>query len=114
MVSMNDKLKPRVARAVERFAETLRAALGDDLVEIRVFGSQVTGRATDESDVDLFVLVRKRTWAVESTVSDAAFEAGLESDLFLAPTIYGQDELARPALRNSPFVRNVYREGVAA
>lgn len=52
MVSMNDRLRPRVARAVERFAETLRAALGDDLVEIRVFGSQVTGRATDEFDVD--------------------------------------------------------------
>ena len=43
---------------VERAVAEYRAALGDDLVAIAVFGSVARGEATTESDLDVYIVTR--------------------------------------------------------
>jgi len=44
--------------ALERFRDALVDRFGDDLVTLAAFGSQVTGRARPESDLDLLAVIR--------------------------------------------------------
>jgi hypothetical protein len=43
---------------MHRFQAALEARFGDDLVTLAVFGSQVQGRETRESDLDLLAVIR--------------------------------------------------------
>lgn len=107
------RLRPTVENAVASFAGRLGESLGSALVSLRVFGSQARGHASPESDVDVFVLVKERTPQVETAISDAAFETNLQFDVFLAPTVYGEEEFQNPVLRETPFLRAVEREGIS-
>ena len=51
-------MRPELEQDIRRFQAALEARFGDDLITLAVFGSQVQGRETDESDLDLLVVIR--------------------------------------------------------
>lgn len=106
------RLPPTVREAVTDFAQRLRVALGPSLLAVKVFGSHARGEGSPESDVDVFVLVRKRISELETAISDAAFETNLRFEVFIAPTVYGEEEFRNPVLRETPFLQAIDREGL--
>ena len=69
---------------VERFAAELRARLKGELHAVWLFGSRARGeRPSEESDVDMLVLVDDASWdgrmLVRKMLDDAARELGLEA-----------------------------------
>lgn len=97
-----------VARAV---AADLAAKYGERLRGVIVFGSVARGDNTDESDIDLLVLLDRidNDVAEGDRLSDFAFEniMRLERDIFaMAAT---EDELAHSG---KPLFRNIRREGI--
>ena len=49
---------------------------------------------------------------IEKIVSDCAWEAGYAVDVVVVPIVVGRDHLER-SLKDSVFVKNIYREGIA-
>ena len=47
---------PEIERSLHRYREVLQAHLGDALVTLAAFGSQVQGRARPESDLDVLLI----------------------------------------------------------
>lgn len=80
--------------------------------DVRVFGSRARGDATTDSDLDVLVVVDEPTVEVERYVSDCAWEVGFAEDVVIVPVVVGKSHLDG-SLRESVFIRNVYREGVA-
>lgn len=91
---------------VDRTVAEYRAALGDDLVAIAVFGSVARGEATTESDLDLYIVTRVpvrilldprldriRTGIRESPEYCAAVSAGYRPAPM--PILHTVEELAR-------------------
>ena len=68
------RLRGRDAAAVQEFVSRVRASLGDNVVELRLFGSKATGRATPESEIDILLLVNGATVALEDEVLAVAFD----------------------------------------
>jgi predicted nucleotidyltransferase len=69
---------------IERFAEELRLRLKDELHAVWLFGSRARGEEpSEESDVDVLVLVDDASWdgrmLVRQMLDDAARELGLEA-----------------------------------
>ena len=81
-------------------------------LEVRVFGSRARGNATPDSDLDVFVVVEHSTRDIEKFVSDCAWEAGFEQNIHVVPVVVGKDRIDG-RLKESVFILNVYREGVA-
>ncbi|MBI5057694.1 MAG: nucleotidyltransferase domain-containing protein [Nitrospirae bacterium] len=81
--------------------------------EIRVFGSRARGDATEESDLDVLVVVDCLDHETEKYISDCAWEAGFPEDIIIIPVAISLDTLKNSPLRESVFIKNVYREGVS-
>ena len=69
-------LKSKDAAAIEEFVGRLRALLGSNLVEVKLFGSKATGKDQLGSDIDVLVSVENGGVEVEDEVLDIALTGG--------------------------------------
>lgn len=106
-------------QALERVGAAIRARLegrADDSVRLEgiyAFGSRVRGDHTGDSDLDLLVVVGKRTPEVERAVIDSCVEEELRSGVPFDPVIRESASFALERRHHSPFYENVSREGIA-
>jgi uncharacterized protein len=83
------------------------------LREVKIFGSRARGTETEDSDLDIFVSVSNCTREIEKYISDCAWEAGFPEDVVVIPVVVDQERLDHGPLRDSAFICNVFREGIA-
>ncbi|MEW6163030.1 MAG: nucleotidyltransferase domain-containing protein [Nitrospirota bacterium] len=98
--------------AVEEFCNKVRNKLGKTVKEIKLFGSKATDKDIPGSDIDLFIVVSKKTPEIEDIILDIAFEIDLKYNVYISPRIVSQTALKDPLWKNTPFIKNVEREGV--
>lgn len=105
-------LKPKDAAAVEEFVLRLRALLGSNRVEVKLFGSKATGKDQPESDIDVFVSVEKGSVDVEDQVLDVAFAVNLKHEVYISPRVIDRAILTDPVWSITPFLKAVAEEGI--
>jgi predicted nucleotidyltransferase len=105
-------LTPAERLATDEFTTAVRALLGNDLHEIRLFGSRARGEGTPESDLDLALIVTAAGRARRYEVSDLAFDIGLRHSVLLAPTVITRERLDDLRARERRFAADLDREGV--
>jgi len=97
---------------VTSFVKELKKKVGKDIVSIRLFGSKVRGDASKDSDIDIFVLVKRKGEARER-ISDIAADYFYEYNIPLAPVVYSLFEYEKNRELGSFFFEQVEQEGVA-
>jgi len=98
-------------RALNAFVEKLRQVYGENLVEIRLYGSRARGDAEEDSDIDVLVILKeyKDFWEELRRIDPIAGAVSLQYDVVIS---------AIPALEEaylsegSPFFMNVRKESV--
>ena len=96
---------------VERFKKLVSKKV--KIQELQVFGSCARGDASPESDLDLLVVVEQLNHSIEKYISDCAWEAGFPEDVIVMPITISLDTLRNSPIRESVFIKNIYREGIA-
>ena len=85
--------------------ERLRKILGDDLVEVILFGSHARG----EAEKDGGVVVRRRLTLEEyDRLSEITEKYVLEKGLVVSLIVYP----ISPGMEHDPLIQNVYAEGI--
>jgi predicted nucleotidyltransferase len=112
-MSRRIKLKSKDAAALEEFLLGLRSALGKNLLEAKLFGSKATGKDQPDSDIDVFVVVKKNGVEVEDRVLDIAFDVNLKHDVYISPRVVARSILSDPVWSITPFLRAVAKEGIS-
>lgn len=92
-------------QALTAFAAGVRAAFAGRAVSLVLFGSRARGTARDDSDFDIFVLLRGATRKDKHALYDLAFDVGLDHRLTLSPLVVSTDTW-RPDL---PIARAIER-----
>lgn len=103
-------MQAKELKIVETFKELVSQRV--TVLEVRVFGSRARGDASEDSDLDVLVVVDRLDHEIEKYISECAWEAGFPEDIVLIPMAISIDNLKNSPLRESVFIRNVYREGV--
>jgi len=100
--------------AVEEFVGRLRQGLSNNIVDVRLFGSEARGEATSESDIDVMVVVQPDMDRVqfEDLIIDIAFDVNLDFGVYISPRVVTQGILNDPVWRETPFIKNVVRESI--
>jgi predicted nucleotidyltransferase len=110
---MKKPLNEEERQALARFKGALQTLLGDNLLSLRLFGSRVRGEETEESDLDILVLLKRKDRALCRRIVEESLDVDLAYGTNLAPTILSADEYRQNQEYGTPFYRNVEREGVS-
>ena len=90
----------------------LTSRFGADLLDVRLFGSYARGEADEDSDVDVFVLLRTAGWTERKAVLDIAGDLFAESGLLVSPTVFDWARYQEWRRQERPLVMDIEREGV--
>jgi predicted nucleotidyltransferase len=109
---MNHELKYMhdVDSILKSLKADLKAALGDRIGDLILFGSYSRGDFTDHSDIDLLILI-KGTLSREETrmIDDLISGYSLKHDVVISGLVYPAETYER---FNTPFLLNIKEEGV--
>ena len=106
------RLTPAERAAVEELVAAARAALGEDLGAVRLFGSRARGEGTEDSDLDLALVVTPAGRRRRHEVYDLAFDIGLRHGVALAPLVVEEGLLAQMRQRERRLALDLDREGI--
>src|SRR6185312_1313558 len=99
----NRDLTPTEQHALQRFKAAIEPLLADNLVSLRLFGSRVRGEGTEESDLDVLVVLQEKNRALCRRIVAEALEIDLAYDMNLAPTILSVEEYQKNRDCRTPF-----------
>jgi predicted nucleotidyltransferase len=107
-------MSPAARRAVSLFGEAARAAYGDGLVQLVLFGSRSRGEARSDSDIDIAVVLRelRDRRAARNRLADLAYDAIAETGTDIQTVSVSLDEWEHPDHHTNPaLIRAIKREG---
>jgi len=105
-------LSKRDNEILDKFASLVRKRFSD--ARIWAFGSRTRGVATEESDLDICVVVDRLDDSVDRAIMDIAWQVGFEHDVIISTVTYSQQEFEKGPCSESTLVQNVLNVGVAA
>jgi len=105
-------MNPSGQTVVTAFARRLRQSLPH--AALWAFGSRARGEATDESDLDICVVVAHLDRGVRNRIHRIAWEIGFANDVVITTVKYGKEAFESGPSSVSPLVRTILREGIPA
>lgn len=101
---------------ISEFKARITGAAFDRVRKIIVFGSRVRGDASEDSDLDLMVLVDEMRPGLEQGLQDAAYSVMWDHDFkpIISLKVFTEARYKDALERGYSFYKNVEREGIAA
>ena len=109
----NIKMPETHRRLLERCVPILRRELGDNLVELILFGSTARGEAEWDSDVDIAAIVHEELdWQEETRIGDALYDIELEEGGLIMVLYVPEDRFRQRAAWGFGIFSDIRNEGV--
>ena len=99
---------------LEDYLKELRKIYGLHLKSVILYGSYARGDFTQESDVDIMILVdltEEEMDQYSDELAEVGFDYNVAHGIWMMPVVKNQDHFRRWA-KASPFYENVQKEGV--
>ena len=81
--------------------------------ELIIFGSKARGRATEDSDLDMIVLIREGDWKTKKAVARPGYLLAIDTSAVPSLMVFTREEWERHRQLEAPFWQTVSRDGVA-
>lgn len=98
--------------AVQRITKKLKKILGRELVAVIAFGSRVRGDFSGDSDFDILVVVKKRTFAVIDTINNLFMSEEETAGIPFSVIVKAADLFEKEKTYKTIFYRNITEEGL--
>lgn len=85
------------------------------LKRVIVFGSRVTGKATEDSDLDVIALVDEKTPEIEEKLEDIVYQVMWDHDFkpIISLKVFVESQFYSALNKGFSFYRHVEKEGVS-
>lgn len=103
-------MNKNIINLVEEYSKIVRSKLGSRIKQIILYGSQARGDAWEGSDVDMLIIVDKRTPDIREKTLDVAVEMMNKYEKLFSTLIYDEEEWQKA--QEFPLAWNIKQEGV--
>ena len=99
---------------LKELSRLLKSRFSDNLKDIVLFGSHVYGKAREDSDYDILIILRQKAdWKIEREISDICYEIDLKYNIITDTHVISESELS--TLRGKqPIFINAISNGLHA
>ena len=104
--------RPAVRAAIAAYIQKVAVEHASEVVCITLYGSQARGESSEESDIDLFVVVRHDTPALRQSLADLAWQVQFEHDIVISDMIRSVTQLNGMRGKQGPYYQSIEREGI--
>lgn len=106
------RLPDRELKVIRLFTSQVKKSVGKDLKTIALFGSKARGDYNKESDIDIYVVVKKNKMKNIDKVSEITADILSDYDILLSPVVYSEFEEQKNLEMHSFFFEAVKNEGI--
>lgn len=106
------KLNGKEKRFINDLKKELKSRLNDDFIDIILFGSKARGDHTQDSDIDILLVVSSKKY--EDVIDEVLLDLEIKHDLYnVSLLIYPKKEYEKQMTNGiNLFFKNVKREGI--
>ena len=105
-------LNTKEKSALQQFKADLNQAIGNQLIELKLFGSKARGDDRPDSDIDLLVIVTTDDWRICDVVYGIATDILLQTDISISPKVISKNRLEQIQKEDTFFLRNISRVAI--
>lgn len=99
-------------QTVTEFVKKIGNLFGSRLLLMKLFGSCVRGERSEESDIDILVLIDDLTWEEKRRVWDEATLINIARDTLLSPLVMLPEEFQKLKERERRVALDIEKEGI--
>lgn len=110
---MAARLDKKEQAALKKFRKALEETLGENLIELKLFGSKARGDAGKNSDLDVLVIISGGDWRICDVVYGIVTDIQLETEVCISPKVINKKEYNRLTDMETTFIKNIVHEGIA-
>ena len=106
-----NNLTKKEKQAVKELVDELKKLYGDNLSCVILYGSKARGDATEDSDIDILVVLKNiQNFSLErKKVKEISWRLSYKYDLLLSIIIRSEQEYMR---KDTPLLMNIEKEGI--
>lgn len=108
---MTPRLTPQEQKAIDEFKKRVLKTLGQQVVSFLMFGSRARGEGTDDSDLDILVLLKEWKRGDHDRVIDMATDLFLEFEINISPLVMSQAQFQELKERELLVAREIEADG---
>jgi predicted nucleotidyltransferase len=102
---------PRTSAALAEIAAEMRTRFGGRLTQLMLFGSHARGEATEDSDVDVLIVVKDLTSADGRLVDACVGDILTRTDVLLSPLLLSDARFEELRSRERRLIAEIDRDG---
>jgi len=106
-------LSNRERKALGLLVSRLKSTLGDNIIMIKFFGSKLRGDHSQDSDIDVFLVIKERNVEISDKIAEIHFNVDLEYNTNISLIILSEHEFNINKNFDTPFIENVLTEGIS-
>lgn len=110
-MELKEAIAPKTKVILHSLKSELTALYQDRLLHLTLFGSQARGEATQESDIDILVVLKPpvNAGAEIKRTSQMVADLSLQNDVVISCLFMDEERYSE---HNTPLLRNIRREGI--
>ncbi|MFO8077257.1 MAG: nucleotidyltransferase domain-containing protein [Thermoplasmatota archaeon] len=109
-MTKNRSLTKSRETAIKKFSSNVHRLLKNNVVDIIIYGSVARGEATNDSDIDVIVVVKRNVFRNQMKLAEIAFDILLETGEYISVQTMKSKDLNRETI----FLHNVRNDAIHA
>lgn len=105
-------MDPQTSKIVKKFAADTRSILKDNLIKEYLFGSYAKNEQSQDSDIDILIIVKKIDPQLRRQISSLSTEYSLDEGLVFSPVLKDLQIWNQNKKYETLFYNEIFRYGI--
>ena len=99
-------------KVIEEFKAKIIDDFPDKITKVIIFGSKARGQATEDSDIDILVIIKSKDWRMMDAIREIGYELDEDIDYKLSIIVLPDKHVQYLRENNFKFIESIDKDGI--